>query len=673
MHRICASAVVGLLGHVLTPAPAPAQPDLTKTLPIFTDDFRAGINRFDGRSGLWSTLPRRGQLMTNAAEAVFVDQGVLGDAVDAILPPVHAITDQGLALRTVLLPDAAKPDLARYMQATGQGGQAAQIRYATGQITTSHTWSQTYGYFEIEARIPRGQGRWPAFWLTSAGPGWPPEIDILEAYGAGLDQPTKKDNQFNTAVLFDALDADLNPTHPVDIENGFAITPGGRRATVKARGELQVHTFGLRHDAERQLGARIYDDFHVYAALWTPDTITFYFGKDRASLTEIYRVPTPPDVNDPMFIIANDQFTARGGILPARPAELDRVLSPQNAFEIRRITVHALTPTTELRMADGMNAFDPRDSLIFDTAGDDHIMPGPGFDIIHLTGGADRVYLTRDRANKILIGFGPDDTLVLEGYPFVDSADALSRLTQVGPDVWLPSGADPVWPHTVIFRDTVVAALSAAQFDLRWPMALDVWRAAAARAGKPEVDTDGDGIMRADRPSVWMTDQGAPVQMIGSPGPDRFHVAHPKTTVVETAAGGLDTLVTWVSMDVPAHIERGIARGKDLNLQGHDTASRLEADGDRIILAGGRGDDLFVIRPAATTTTIRIGTGDGHDRLRGFSDGDRLALSPALQATRAAWTLADAPDGVLVTFGPDQTLLIEGHASAAMRRLLAME
>lgn len=435
-------------------------PDLSGTLPILDEDFSDGLSRYDGRRGVWSTLPRGGRLMTNAAETVFLDRGVLPAPADAALPDLIALTDDGLSLRTATLPDDALAAVRSYMADTGQGDRADKVRFATGQINTAKTWSQTYGWFEVEARIPRGKGRWPAFWLTFAGRGWPPEIDIFEAYGAGIAQPTPKDGTFNTAVLFDALDAEREPTHSVDIENPYDANAPLPRA--KTRGKGEVYTFGRLHDGSGNIDAPIYDAFHTWATMWTPTEVIFYFGPDHDSLREIYRTPTPEDVTDPMYLIANDQFTARGGWWPADTA-LDAVLDPANDFLIRRIVIRALTPDVTLEAA---QADDPRGTVVTDTPGNDVLATGAGFDVIRLSGGADTLRLAPGRENKVVAGFGADDRLDLTGWPFADAEDVLSRLTQVGPDVWLPAGTEMFWPQTVVFRDAGVADFTAAQFVL---------------------------------------------------------------------------------------------------------------------------------------------------------------------------------------------------------------
>lgn len=78
--------------------------------------------------------------------------------------------------------------------ATGSGGGQS---YTSGRLKTTNLFSQAYGLFEFRARLPAGQGLWPAVWMMSkdeAYGGWPTsgEIDLLESKGqeTGLVQGT---------------------------------------------------------------------------------------------------------------------------------------------------------------------------------------------------------------------------------------------------------------------------------------------------------------------------------------------------------------------------------------------------------------------------------------------------------------------------------------------------
>lgn len=60
--------------------------------------------------------------------------------------------------------------------------------YTSTRITTHHKKEFTYGYMEVRAKLPVGQGIWPAFWMLGSNiseVGWPlcGEIDILEYVG----------------------------------------------------------------------------------------------------------------------------------------------------------------------------------------------------------------------------------------------------------------------------------------------------------------------------------------------------------------------------------------------------------------------------------------------------------------------------------------------------------
>jgi beta-glucanase (GH16 family) len=60
--------------------------------------------------------------------------------------------------------------------------------WTSGMIDSSGKFSQAEGRFEIRAKLPKGRGFWPAFWMTSqnypyGGNGASGEIDVFEAFG----------------------------------------------------------------------------------------------------------------------------------------------------------------------------------------------------------------------------------------------------------------------------------------------------------------------------------------------------------------------------------------------------------------------------------------------------------------------------------------------------------
>jgi beta-glucanase (GH16 family) len=128
------------------------------------------------------------------------------------------------------------------------------LPYNSGIITTLRSFSQQYGYFEVSAKLPAGAGLWPAIWLLPTNLGWPPEIDIMEMLGNNPD------------VIYSS------------IHTG----PGNASKTIQAR--IGDTTRG----------------FHTYGVDWEPDTITYYFDR-----RQIGKLPTPPDMHQPMYLLIN--------------------------------------------------------------------------------------------------------------------------------------------------------------------------------------------------------------------------------------------------------------------------------------------------------------------------------------------------------------------------------
>ncbi len=126
-----------------------------------------------------------------------------------------------------------------------------------GSSISSFPYSQQYGIFSITAKIPKGKGVWPAFWLIPADKTWPPEIDIFEVLGE------------DTTVLYTNLHTNI------------------------PRKKTAIHN---KVDAGIDLSA----DFHEYAVDWGPEYICWYLDRKL-----IHKYPTPQDMHKPFYIIAN--------------------------------------------------------------------------------------------------------------------------------------------------------------------------------------------------------------------------------------------------------------------------------------------------------------------------------------------------------------------------------
>jgi len=111
-------------------------------------------------------------------------------------------------------------------------------------IDTDGKYYQTYGYFEMEAKLPVGKGTWPAFWLYNHDQAAHPEIDIMEAYAGGGPNSGWSD-------------ANLHPT-----AYGATAWPNGGDA-----GSI----FQMVSTPDLSAG------FHKYGMKWEPNKLTFYF------------------------------------------------------------------------------------------------------------------------------------------------------------------------------------------------------------------------------------------------------------------------------------------------------------------------------------------------------------------------------------------------------------
>ena len=151
--------------------------------------------------------------------------------------------------------------------------------YTSGRIQTAGKFTQLYGHIEARAKVPGGNGLWPAFWMLGdnlGSVGWPAsgEIDIMEFVGR---------------------------------------TPNTVYGTLHGPGYSGGNSVG----GTRNLGAPVSNAFHVFAIDWSPDLVVWTIdGSEYFRATPASVRGNPWVYDHPFFIILN---LAIGGPFPGNP------------------------------------------------------------------------------------------------------------------------------------------------------------------------------------------------------------------------------------------------------------------------------------------------------------------------------------------------------------------
>jgi beta-glucanase (GH16 family) len=148
---------------------------------------------------------------------------------------------------------------ARRARVTGDG---KPFSYTSGMVATiGHTddrFSFRYGFVETRARVPRGTGFWPAFWMLPTSRDSKPEVDVFEMLG---DQPRTMSMHVHWRG------------------------PGGNELA----------------DGVEWSGPDFTAGWHTFGLDWEPDHLTWYVdGVPRWQVTDPARIP-----HEPMYLIAN--------------------------------------------------------------------------------------------------------------------------------------------------------------------------------------------------------------------------------------------------------------------------------------------------------------------------------------------------------------------------------
>ena len=152
-------------------------------------------------------------------------------------------------------------------------------QYTSGRIKTQGKFSLQYGKIEMRAKLPYGQGIWPAFWMLGndiVPTGWPDcgEVDIMEFVGS---------------------------------------TPSKVYGTLHGPGYSGGGGLGAWHDYP----AGFSDSFHTYSVEWEPNVFRWYFDG------QLFQTRTVEDLAGRQWVFSHNFFLllncAVGGAWPGNP------------------------------------------------------------------------------------------------------------------------------------------------------------------------------------------------------------------------------------------------------------------------------------------------------------------------------------------------------------------
>ncbi len=213
----------------------------TNPAPTFNETFNK-LSSVVGSGGAW-------QPAISWAPNGLTDPTTTSWSVNPAWGPTSAPDANVFSISNSVLSIAVKPTPAD-VKPSDVGG----ALFLSGELTTHDTFSQTYGYFEMSAKMPGTSGVEAAFWLLPVDGSWPPELDAIEELGS---QP-------GTAI--DTAHSQASGSHTAN-----------------------PHWSGMS-DASKM--------FHTYGVDWEPDKITWYLdGKQTA------QEATPADMNKPMYLV----------------------------------------------------------------------------------------------------------------------------------------------------------------------------------------------------------------------------------------------------------------------------------------------------------------------------------------------------------------------------------
>lgn len=547
----------------------------------FSDDFNSLSLAHLGQAGTgtWSTeygFQAYGSKASHwigpytGEQQIYVDPTYAGNGTTALGINPFSLQDGVLNITAAVTPTEAAAAL-------------YDLPYTSGLLTTKTSFSQTYGYFEMRAELPSGNGAWPAFWLLPVNGAKGIELDVLEA-------------------------------------------KGGSPGTINMSSHDPSYTGG-------QIGSTTFvpdaaTAFHNYGLLWTADTVTWYIDG-----TAVYQIATPADMNTPMYMLIDLAVGGWAGAADPNNMPTSMKIDYVHAYSLlgskSNYTVYSdgnggydvlnvgsgelqhIDVGRTLAFSDGLA--DPA-SLVAGVsvkaeatqvsvqaqATGTLLVGSPGNDV--LTGGAGNDVLIGGIGSDLMSGGAGNDT-----YYVYTTSDTIIEKYNGGVDTVMTTLSSYVTPDYV----ENITFIGTGSF-IGTGNALDNTITGGAGSDRLYGGAGNDTLVGGAGDDVLDGGAGNDV-MIGGKGNDVYYVDNPLDVVRESAGEGYDTVYvappSWTAT-AGSYVDKVILTGAgngnltgnllSMELVGNAGINTLSDGGGADMLKGGVGNDTYVVTNANT-------------------------------------------------------------------------
>lgn len=516
-------------------------------------------------------------------------------------------------------------------------------QYTSGNITTKDSFAQQYGYFEVRAQAPSGQGLWPCIWLLPAAGGWPPELDILESVG------------------------DASVAHETSHSN-----VGGFNTTDSTTSMVLPST----------------DGYHTYGLSWKADQIIWYIDGQ-----EVKCMATPADMHQKMYLLIN---LAVGGSWPGDPDPSTDLHAQFNVDYVHIYSyddssgtsttpvasVHAAatsipvaavdaSPTTapEATTAPVADASHATTTMVATTAATSTTADTSHTDVAATTTATDSHAATAVPATVASTTATVDPTASYDvrtgtaGADWMDgSGGHLKLIGGAGDDsYWVDSAQTAIVEQPGGGNDTVMSSVS-------WTLGPNLER--LQLMGSANIDghaNDGGCTLIGNSGANHLyggagadyIDGGAGADIMeGGAGDDFYVVDDVNDVVIEQAGGGYDRINSSVTYHLSDNVEKLTLTGSAaINAYGNALANVIEGNSGANIIVGGAGDDYLTGGGGADAFVFAPGS--GRDMVSDFSAQEGDVIDVSGYAGRAH-TVSQVGADTVIDFGSGDAITLVG-------------